>query len=92
VDSNLPPLSGSVNTSGTYRCPPGAKDLDAALLNIVGREAGSAMDKRHRVRPLVEILVMSYTILSERACEPKNAYRVTEIKLYEMKSTEMKLS
>ena len=56
VDNDLPPLTGSVNTSGTYRCPPGTKDLDAALLNITGREPGSAMDKRHRVRPVEEIL------------------------------------
>jgi len=46
--SGLPPLTGSVNKSGTYRCPPGDKDLDAALLKITGREP-SVMDRRHRV-------------------------------------------
>jgi len=40
--------AGSVNRTGTYRCPPGSKDLDAALLNIHGRPPG-AMDRRHRV-------------------------------------------
>ena len=48
VDSDLPPLTGSVNKSGTYRCPPGSKDLDAALLKIIGRES-DVMDRRHRV-------------------------------------------
>jgi len=48
VECDLPPLVGSVNKSGTYRCPPGSKDLDASLLKITGREAG-VMDRRHRV-------------------------------------------
>ena len=48
VDCDLQLLTGSVNKSGTYRCPPGSKDLDASLLKITGREAG-IMDRRHRV-------------------------------------------
>jgi len=47
-DADLPPLTGSFNKSGTYRCPPGSKDLDAALLDIIGRER-DVMDRRHRV-------------------------------------------
>jgi len=50
VDRDLPALNGSVNKSGTYRCPPGSKDLDASLLKIIGRQPGGAMDRRHRVR------------------------------------------
>ena len=48
VDCDLPSLTGSVNKSGTYRCPPGSKDLDSSLMKITGREPG-VMDRRHRV-------------------------------------------
>ena len=49
ADCDLPRLAGSVNKSGTYRCPPGSKDFDASLLKIIGREP-DVMDRRHRVR------------------------------------------
>jgi len=49
VDDDLPQLTGSVNKSGTYRCPPGSKDLEGSLMKITGREPG-VMDRRHRVR------------------------------------------
>jgi dual specificity tyrosine-phosphorylation-regulated kinase 2/3/4 len=45
----MPPrLMGSSNRSGTYRGPPGSKDLVAALMKISGREPGQALNHRHR--------------------------------------------
>jgi len=46
--SALPPLTGSTNKSGTYRCPPGSKDFDAALLKT-GRDSDGVADRRHQV-------------------------------------------
>jgi len=40
-------ITGSFNKSGVYRGPPGSKNIEAALIKIIGRER--TMDRRHQV-------------------------------------------